>query len=215
MSTDLQAKVQQALQDEEITATQLLIRHPEFMDDDPAAIEHMFRRFGYSGQAYNKYMAGVEIIKTNRYWKHLPSFLTLAHAITYGHVYAGELIMTTMEAASWSVVEAVLLCPDVSLEECEFTDDIKTYIVKRAEYENQFGLTLSSFIDDDEIKKIDSPHLNTWLVTRTQELLGAIKKEFKRRHEEINLQSINDLRRKLSLVFPPDLKLIKYLDAVT
>lgn len=197
----LKDQFRQELEDTRVTTTELLLEYSHLIPEDPAEIEHHFRRMGRTPQAYNKFMAGISLIHTNRYWRHLPSFIALSNAITYGYVYMPELPLASTESFGWSVIEAVLLCPDHTLNECQFTTDIQRYIEQRSHYESEFPLSMKYFVADESVKNYDSPQLNTWLITRTQDMIRRIITAFKRRGDPINAESLQDYRRRLRFIF--------------
>lgn len=188
-------------------AIHLVMLNNDLFDEDPAVIEHEFRSRGFSDFDYNRFMAAKMVMETNWYWMNLQSFMVLSDAITYGHVIGSMIPRPSMESMGWSIVEAVLLTPE--LEECKFLDDIIAYIEERAKYENEFAITLRNFIHDEQIKNMESPYLNNWIIVQTEKLIRGIDLVLEHKGENLNVKSIEDLRHRMYKLFEiPDNSLV-------
>ncbi|MEM3062713.1 MAG: hypothetical protein QW303_04095 [Nitrososphaerota archaeon] len=179
-------------------ATQLLIKYNDLLQEDPFVILEEFTKRGEKQENYNKFMAGRTIIETNFYWSRLPQFLLLSDAITYGRVYYDTIPMASVESIGWSVLEAVILTPD--LAEVRLDDNVKAYIKQRVKFEKEYPFTLKRFLDDpnNDFEKFESADINNWLIVGIKQYIKAIKEQFKDRGETILPETRVDLEKKFA-----------------
>lgn len=178
-------------------STALLIRYHNLIDEDPEYISEVLHADGEDDKNYNKLMSAIHIVKSNFYWRNLQQFSILSNSITYGIIHPFLTTLTSTEAIGWAVVEVSLISPDFG--ETDFTDDIKEYIRQLVRYERDCPFTLIPFIGKELAEKYENNVTNNWIVDRMHDLIKQIKHEFEARGEKLNVSSLSDMEKRLSI----------------
>ena len=79
-------------------------------------------------QAYNRLMAGIELVTSDAFYKDLPTFLRLCHALYSGILIVDEFVPADAAEVAWAVTEALIIWPPDKNDESPFCDQIIGYI---------------------------------------------------------------------------------------
>lgn len=79
-------------------------------------------------QAYNRLMAAIELVTTDGFYKDLPTFIRLCHALHSGILVVEEFIPADAEDIACGVTEAIIIWPPDQHEQEPFSDQIVGYI---------------------------------------------------------------------------------------
>jgi len=129
-------QIQKILQDRRTPATaQLTIvadrPGTEFLQWDPETIQmEIAENFGVTlpKSNFNKLMAAVEIVTTDRFYRSLDDFIRLCNALYNGTVNIEEFDPADAGEISWGITEALLLWPPDQADENPFDEKILGYI---------------------------------------------------------------------------------------
>lgn len=180
-------------------ATHVILLNNDLLEEDPAVIESELLQRHYDAFDYNRFMAAKLIMETNWYWANLQNFMVLSDAITYGHTISSSIPRPSMESMGWSIIEATLLTPELS--ECQPNPNIIAYIEARAKYENEMPISLKRFIKDKELKNIDSPYLNNWIIVQLGTLIKGLDTVLEYKKDNLTMESLADLKKRLHYLF--------------
>jgi hypothetical protein len=104
---------------------------PDMFGWDPETIkEEMSDLLGkpLPAQAYNRLMAGIELVATNGFYKDLPTFIRVCHALVLGILVVEEFVPADAEEVACGITEAMVIWPPDPKEESPFCEQIVGYI---------------------------------------------------------------------------------------
>jgi hypothetical protein len=81
-------------------------------------------------RCFNRVMAAIEIVSNDGFYKDLPTFLRLCHALFAGILVIEEFIPANAVEVSWGITEALILWPPDQHDEAPFSDQITGYIAE-------------------------------------------------------------------------------------
>ncbi len=76
-------------------------------------------------RAYNKLMAAINLVKSNEFWKDLPSFVLLSNALATGQFDPRVVDLASIWEVNLSIGDCIIIWPE---EPSEFSDSILRYI---------------------------------------------------------------------------------------
>jgi hypothetical protein len=77
---------------------------------------------------FNKLMAGVVLVTTNKFYKSLPDFIRLCNEISHGYIDTRMWDPADALEIAWGITESLLIWPPDPREEKPFADDVIAYI---------------------------------------------------------------------------------------
>lgn len=159
--------IQKVLTDPSSFATTMIVAlidwyGTEFMDWAPETImmqtEEDFN-FSWNSTLFDRLMAGIAIVKTDRFYKSLPDFIELCNILSGSPATPGVFDPADAAECAWGITEAMLLWPPDN--DAPFTEEIRAYIGKMVEMEGiivppdilRLGLS-----DDDKRSKVHNDY---------------------------------------------------------
>jgi hypothetical protein len=79
-------------------------------------------------EAFNRLMAGIELVNTNGFYKDLPTFIRLCHALVSGILIVDEFIPADAVDVAIGITEALIIWPPDQKDNDPFCDQITGYI---------------------------------------------------------------------------------------
>jgi hypothetical protein len=133
---DPNKRIQEILQDRETPATALVTLVADrlgfdFLHWDPQTIQMEIKaNFGVEmpHRNFNKLMAGVDLITTDKFYRVLDDFIRLCNALYNGTINVEEFDPADAAEISWGITEALLLWPPDPNDQAPFDDKILGYI---------------------------------------------------------------------------------------
>lgn len=188
-------------------ATELLILHSDaLLFDEPSGARQLFRDKRKLSEAdFNKLMAAAQLVKTNFYWTRFYHWASLTMAIGSGVIPMVGYPTPDIDDIGWSIIEAVLLTPDIN--ECRefFDQNIHAYVLEQARLYGAFPFTWKRYIPEQQWSYYDNTEetakLNNEIIIKLRLFIDAIKRAFSERGEEINELSLRDIEERLSLFY--------------
>lgn len=195
---------------EEAFATTLLVvatnRFPaDFLTWDPETIRLEIEddfNIVPAPSAYNKLMAAVTLMTTDKFYKSLPDFIMLCNVLSHGTFDPRTWDPADAMEIAWGITEALLIWPPDPNDESPFSDTILAYIGHAIRDEGIMVppdvLRLGLREDTDALKKVqgeysDDPTMFNAIYDMEHEKTDEINNEIKRRLRQL-MQQLDSLQ---------------------
>lgn len=131
---------------------------------------------------FHKIMACKELVRTDHFYKHLPSFISLCNVLSGTTLNTEEFDPADSEECAWGITEALLLCPPEDIDNA-FSDDIVDYVSKVLSSEGY--LTAPDILKvgnlKDEVERVatewsDDPAIHATIWSNNTDKANNIKK---------------------------------------
>lgn len=100
----------------------------EALDYDPFVVKKQLKellREDCPRVSFNKLMGALNLVKSNEFWKDLPSFIILSNALAYGKFDTRVVDLATIPEINIAIADSLIIWPE---EPTEFSDQIIDYI---------------------------------------------------------------------------------------
>jgi len=150
-----------------------------------------------SDENYNKFMAAVELVTTDKFYYSLPAFIRLCNVLYSGTYNADTWDPADMLEICWGILEGKLIWPEDS-----FSEQILGYIKERLKYEGFMLKPKALMLEIDTsdlipIDETDDPELFKAMYQRAKEKADALDSLVVMRFSELidQLASLTDIKK--------------------